>query len=154
MGGPWLPVLADDDGFVYPTVKDAVEALGEGEEVRISVVRGTATPTDRNGTTGVLLRLPGSYHAGDVACDVEAFLVDPDDESTGAHARYEQAKAMAAGLNAARGHCQNCQTDLPRGELRMGNLGGPADDDPDLLVCLDVHACQVRAGEVGAEDRA
>jgi hypothetical protein len=99
--GPWLAVLADNHGFVYPTVEEAIESLGEEEEVQISVVRGTALPNDRNWTTGVLERLPGSHHSGDVACEIDAYLVDPDDESIGARARYEQAKAMAAGLNAA-----------------------------------------------------
>lgn len=152
MRGPWIAALADRDGFVYPTVKDAIEALGEDEEVRITVVRGSAVPTDRNGTTGVLLRLPGSYFAGDIGYETDAYLVDPDDESLGAHARYEQAKAMVAGLNTARGWCGNCKTDLPRGELRMADLGGPAHDDPDRLTCLDVRACQVRAGELDPDE--
>lgn len=154
MAGPWLPVLADNDGFAYPTVQQAIEDLSEEEEVRILVVRDTAVPTDRSGTTGVLLRLPGTYNGGDVAYEIGAYLVDPDDVSLGAHARYEQAKAMAAGLNTARGRCQNCKTDLPRGELRMANLGGPANDDPDLLACVDVRACQARAGEIDDEQRA
>lgn len=107
--GPWKAVLATTDGFVYPSVAEAIETLGEEEEVQISVVRGSAAPNDRNGTTGVLHRLPGTVHAGDVAYEVDAYLVDPDDESLGAHARYEQAKAMAAGLNATAGLSSNEQ---------------------------------------------
>jgi hypothetical protein len=95
---PWVAVLADLDGTVYPTVEEAIKHLGEDGEVQISVVRGTAAPT---GHDGGLLSMPGSWHLGDVACDTDAYLVDPDDESIGARARYEQAKAMAAGLNAA-----------------------------------------------------
>lgn len=98
--GPWIAVLAENDGFVYPSVADAIESLGEDEEVEIAVVRGTAMPNDRDGTTGVLLRRPGSCHCGDIAYEIECYLVD-DDESVGAAARYAQAQAMAAGLNAA-----------------------------------------------------
>ncbi|MFC7276250.1 hypothetical protein ACFQS1_19835 [Paractinoplanes rhizophilus] len=46
--------------------------------------------------------LPGSYQSGDVAYELDdVWLVDPDDPSVGAEARFIQAKAMAAGLNAA-----------------------------------------------------
>jgi hypothetical protein len=96
--GPWQAVLAEEDGTVYPTVEEAIEYLGHDGEVQISVVRGTAAPTGHDGT---LARLPGTVNAGDVACETDAYLVDEDDESLGAHARFEQAKAMADGLNAA-----------------------------------------------------
>lgn len=98
--GPWLAVLSDRSGFVFDSVEDARESV-EDEEVTIAVVRGSCMPNDRNGTTGVLLRLPGSYQTGDRAYEVEAYIDDPDDASIGADARYAQARAMAAGLNAA-----------------------------------------------------
>lgn len=101
--GPWVAILSDDSGFVFPTVEDAIESLGGEEEVEIAVVRGSAMPNDRDGTTGVLLRRPGSVMSGDVAYEIECYLIDPDDPSVGADARYAQAQAMAAGLNAAAG---------------------------------------------------
>lgn len=91
--GPWLVVIADRDGFAHPTVDEAIKALGEDGEVMISVVRGTAAPTGQSP--------PLTFNLGDIAHEVDALLVDPGDESLGAHARVEQAKAMAAGLNAA-----------------------------------------------------
>lgn len=101
LAGPWLAVLSDRYGFVYDCVEDARESAEDGE-VSISVVRDSAMPSDRGGTTGVLLRLPGSYHSGDKAYELDdVYLDDPDDQSIAAAARFEQAKAMAAGLNAA-----------------------------------------------------
>jgi hypothetical protein len=99
--GPWVAVLTDRSGFVYESVAVAVEDLGEDydEEVEISVRRGSAAPADRFGN----LRTPGSYSTGDLAYETEAYLVDPGDASVGAEARYVQAQAMAAGLNAAGG---------------------------------------------------
>lgn len=99
--GPWRAVLHDTDGFVWPSVDEAIEDHGDDEEVTVAVVRGSALPNDRDGTTGVLLRMPGHRLSGDVAHEVDCYLVDPDDESTGAAARFAQAQAMAAGLNAA-----------------------------------------------------
>lgn len=104
--GPWVAVLADDDGDVYATFDDAVTELGPdwSTEMTIRVVRGTALPTE--GLTDEALRLPGSYSTGDVVLDLDdVWLVDPDDDSIGAEARYLQAQAMAAGLNAAASAC-------------------------------------------------
>jgi len=95
--GPWQAVLAEPDGHVHASVEEAIEELGEEEEVDIAVVRGTAVPTIRDGG----LRRPGSYAEGDVAHEISCWLTDPDDESMGAAARWAQAQAMAAGLNAA-----------------------------------------------------
>lgn len=101
--GPWQAVLADRHGFVYNSVTDAVENVEDPyEEVTVTVVRGTALPTDRDGTTGCRLRLPRSYNSGDVAYEIDdVCLVDADDPSVEAEARWVQAQAMAAGLNAA-----------------------------------------------------
>lgn len=101
LAGPWQAVLATRDGFVLDSIEEAIEDFGEDEEVRITIVRDTAVPTDRNGTTGDVLRLPGSYKSGDMIFELEAYLTDPDDESMGAAARWAQAQAMCAGLNAA-----------------------------------------------------
>lgn len=91
----WVAVLADMNGFTYATVAEAIEALGEEDEVEIRVeiriVRGTAAPHEG--------RLPGSYQSGDLAAETYSYLVDPDDASVGAEVRYAQAQAMAAGLN-------------------------------------------------------
>jgi len=100
--GPWTAVLADRSGFVYESVEDARENIDDpDDEVTITVVRGTALPDDRSGCR---LRLPGSLHCGDQAYALDdVYLNDPDDPSVGADARYAQAQAMAAGLNAAGG---------------------------------------------------
>jgi hypothetical protein len=100
--GPWSAFLADRHGFVYESMDDARENVEDPyEEVTITVVRGTAMPNDRSGCR---LRLPGSHHCGDKAYELDdVYLDDPDDPSVGAEARFEQAKAMAAGLNAAGG---------------------------------------------------
>lgn len=100
--GPWTAVLTDLTGFVYTSVADARDNVEDpDEQVSIAIVRGSALPDDRSGCR---LRLPGSYHSGDMAYEMDdVYLDDPDDESVGAEARYAQAQAMAAGLNAAGG---------------------------------------------------
>lgn len=50
------------------------------------------------------------------------------------------------------GTCATCQSVRPYAELRIANLGGAGEDDPDLLACTDVIACQVRAGERDPDD--
>lgn len=91
--GPWVAVMSDRYGEIYPDVETArVNGL---DEVEIAVVRGTAAPQD-----GV--SLPGSYSSGDVAYELTDVWVDDDgDPSVAAEARWTQARAMAAGLNAA-----------------------------------------------------
>jgi hypothetical protein len=100
LAGPWLAVLADRWGYVYDSVDDARANVEDpDDEVKVTVVRGTAVPNDRD---GLRLRLPGSCHSGDVAYELDdVYLDDPDDPSIGAEVRLEQAQAMAAGLNAA-----------------------------------------------------
>jgi hypothetical protein len=94
--GPWQAVISAR-GDAYDGVRTALIELGEEGEVDISVRRGSAAPDDGC--------LPGSYHTGDVAYELEyVYLVDPDDPSVGAEARFAQAQAMAAGLNAAGGN--------------------------------------------------
>lgn len=105
LSGPWLAVLTDSDGFVYSDFEVALEELGEehDDEMTIAVVRGTALPIEQDpGVEGSVLRMPGSYSCGDKVFKLDdVWLVDPDDDSVGAEARYAQAQAMAAGLNAA-----------------------------------------------------
>jgi hypothetical protein len=50
------------------------------------------------------------------------------------------------------GTCASCNTERPYAELRVANLGGEGEDDPDMLACIDVYACQVRAGEIDPDD--
>ncbi|MFI6228569.1 hypothetical protein ACIBCR_14810 [Micromonospora echinospora] len=95
--GPWVAYLADEDGFVYQSIADAIEDLGDEEEVRIGVARGSAAPTERDGG----LRLPGSYRSGDKVFEIETYIDGEGDDSQTAQARYAQALAMAAGLNSA-----------------------------------------------------
>ncbi len=95
--GPWQAVLAECHGDVYASVAEAIHELGEDfdEELTVSVVRGTAAPTHD--------QMPGSWRSADRIFELEVWLVDPDDEGCGAEARFAQAQAMAAGLNAAGG---------------------------------------------------
>lgn len=98
--GPWIAVLADRYGFVYESLADALENAEdpEFETFEISVRRGTAAVIK---PAGVRSRLPGSYSCGDLAYEIDDVYLNDDDDSVGGEARYEQAKAMAAGLNAA-----------------------------------------------------
>ncbi|MFG2046182.1 hypothetical protein ACGFIW_01960 [Micromonospora sp. NPDC048935] len=98
--GPWVAYLADSDGFVYESVADVIADLGDEEEVRIGVVRGSAAPTERDGG----LRLPGTNKVGDRAFEVEVYVDGEGDNADSAVTRYAQALAMAAGLNAVSGH--------------------------------------------------
>jgi hypothetical protein len=51
------------------------------------------------------------------------------------------------------GTCASCNTERPYAELtRIELVNGEIDDDPDLLACADVYACQVRAGELDPDD--
>jgi hypothetical protein len=99
--GPWVAVLADRYGYVYESVSDARENVDDPDGgVAIAVVRGTALPSTAAGDCRP--RLPGSWHCGDRAYELEGvYLDDPDDPSVGAADRFDQAQAMAAGLNQA-----------------------------------------------------
>lgn len=99
-----MALLAARDGWVFESFEAALAELGEDhdEEMTIRVARGTALPAELVDPEHDVPRLPGSYSCGDVAIDLDdVWLVDPDDASIGAEARYIQAQAMAAGLNAA-----------------------------------------------------
>lgn len=98
LAGPWFAVLADHAGFVYDSVADARENAEDTDETfEISVRRGTAAVITPAGDRG---RLPGSYHCGDLAYELDVYLdVYLDDPSVAAAARLAQAQAMAAGLN-------------------------------------------------------
>jgi hypothetical protein len=96
-----MAFVVDFDDRVYPDVEVATKDLGADEAVRITVVRGTAVPIDDGEDRPCM---PGTFHAGDVAYEVDAYLTDPDDPSVSATVRFEQACAMVDGLNrAARG---------------------------------------------------
>jgi len=97
--GPWLAVLADLDGTVYPTYELAARDLPDDAEMTVRVVRDTAMPVDDPDGDG--MQLAEQYHYRDLAYEIDAWLIDPDDESVGARARYAQAQHMADGLNAA-----------------------------------------------------
>lgn len=99
--GPWLAVLADCDGFVFESIDEAREDADESEEFRVSVIRGTAMPSERLDEDDTP-RLPGSHNSGDQVFELDGLYLDGDgDLSVSAEARYAQAQAMAAGLNAA-----------------------------------------------------
>lgn len=100
-GGPWVAVLADRHGDVYPTFAQAAEVLPDDAEMMIRIVRGTALPVADEIDGG--LRVAQEYNVVDLAYETDAYLTDPDDLSQGAEVQYTQAQAMAHGLNAAAG---------------------------------------------------
>ncbi|GIM88854.1 hypothetical protein [Paractinoplanes toevensis] len=96
--GPWLAVLADQYGYVFSSFDVAREETDDAEEFRVSIVRGTAAPSEDDDT----LRLPGTFQSGDQIFELDGLYLDGDgDTSTSAEARFAQAQAMATGLNAA-----------------------------------------------------
>lgn len=112
IAGPWRAVLADiDDRTVYDSVEAARAELGYDGEVMVAVVRGTAMPQE---IAGRLYR-PGVYDAGDLAYEVDGYVVDAD-ASLGAAARYAQARAMAAGLNLAADILATATSSVPDGK--------------------------------------
>ena len=99
LSGPWSAYIAEDDGFVYDSIDDVRENAEDPEgEFTIVIVRGSALPDDRS---GIRLRLPGSCMVGDTAHEMDDVYLDEEDASVGLEARWAQAQAMAAGLNAA-----------------------------------------------------
>ena len=93
LNGPWQAVISSH-GDAYDSVRTALIELGEDGEVDVSVRRGSAAPEHGY--------LPGSHKTGDVAYEIEGvYLTDDGDPSGSAEARWVQAQAMAAGLNAA-----------------------------------------------------
>ncbi len=95
--GPWQAVLSYR-GESYPDMRTARIELDRRGEVDISVRRGTALPhEDDDGY------LPDGYNSGDVAYQLDGVYFSDGDPSTDAEARWAQAQAMAAGLNAAGG---------------------------------------------------
>lgn len=96
LAGPWSALISHR-GESYDSIRTALIELGERGEVDISVRRGTALPhEDDDGY------LPGTYATGDVAYELDFVPLTPDDDpATSAEARFVQAQAMAAGLNAA-----------------------------------------------------
>jgi hypothetical protein len=90
--GPWKAILAQG-----PDVLEGTDPLGEldpGNEVDISIRRESALP-DSDGF------LPGTCFSGDVIELWDDLYVEDGDPATSADARWAQAQAMAAGLNAA-----------------------------------------------------
>ncbi|MEV5211392.1 hypothetical protein AB0K35_28350 [Micromonospora sp. NPDC053740] len=97
---PWVAYLASADGWVYQSADDAAEDVGVDGEVRIGVARGTCAPVEDDGA----LRLPGgTYSTGDQVFELETYIDGEGNEAESAEVRFAQAKAMAAGLNAAAG---------------------------------------------------
>jgi hypothetical protein len=98
--GPWAAFLCDSSGFIYTSAEDLRENAEdpEGEDFEISVRRETAAAAKPAGCRD---RLPGTCHSGDIAYELSDVWLDDEDPSVGVEARYAQAQAMAAGLNAA-----------------------------------------------------
>lgn len=92
--GPWQAILSQAGDVLDGT--DPLGDLNPDDEVDISIRRGSALP-DEDGS------LPGSYRSGDAIELWDDMYVEDGDPSTDADARWAQAQAMAAGLNAAGG---------------------------------------------------
>jgi hypothetical protein len=91
--GPWQAILSTGADLI-----DLAD-LEPADEVDISIRRGTALPVkDDDGCE----YLPGTCNSGDVIRLWDDLYVEDGDPSTDAPARWVQAQAMAAGLNAAR----------------------------------------------------
>lgn len=97
--GPWQAVI-EDRGDAYPSLDAARAVLGERGSVNISVRRASALPDNWD-----VNHFPSSHHAtGDVAYELDdVHLFDDEYSPVRAEARFAQAQAMAAGLNAAGG---------------------------------------------------
>jgi hypothetical protein len=93
--GPWVAVIADEDGFVYTSYEDAAADLFESSEVEISIRRGASAEFGEDE------RLPGVDRSCDVAHTVECVMEPDGDDADGARFRFALAQAMAAGLNTA-----------------------------------------------------
>lgn len=89
--GPWVAAMYGSDGFCETDPADLMDSFAT-----VAVVRGSAAPTERDGG----LRMPGVYAPGDVLYEVDDDIDDDDDAGTGLGARWEQAQAVAAALNA------------------------------------------------------
>src|ERR1051325_2811537 len=89
--GPWTAVMSIDGEILDRT--QTFDTLAPDDEVEISIRRGSALP-DHDGY------LPGSYASGDIIELWDGLYVEDGDPSTDAPARWAQAQAMAAGLNA------------------------------------------------------
>lgn len=89
--GPWTAVLSQ-----HGDILDNLNGLRPDDEVDISICRWSAMP-DEDGI------LPRAYASGDVIELWDDLYVEDGDPSTNAAARWAQAQAMAAGLNAAGG---------------------------------------------------
>jgi hypothetical protein len=87
--GPWKAVLAYESYAI-----DSLDKVDPEDEVSISIRRDSALPSD-DGT------LPGTYNSGDIIELWDGLYVEDGNPSTEAPARWAQAQAMAAGLNAA-----------------------------------------------------
>lgn len=90
--GPWKAFIGDSNGEIYTSP----EEVDEDDSADVSVRRGSALPGER-GT------LPGMHLTGDVLFELEGLYRNEEDPSIGLEARWEQAQAVAAGLNALAG---------------------------------------------------
>jgi hypothetical protein len=108
--GPWRAVLADDLGFVTE-----FDALEDGDEVSIHVVRDRDMPIDDHGAE----RLPGTRVSG----ILDTLYVHDDlivgDDSDDVEGRWAQAQGVAAALNG-----RNGINDLPVTTVRFPELAG------------------------------
>lgn len=86
--GPWIPVLCDDYGFCYDTVEEVLEVT---ECMKIKVVKGSATPTPKDGG----IRCPGYHLSSDVLYEVDAHSHDEDDVEM----LWARAKRVALAMN-------------------------------------------------------
>lgn len=90
--GPWQTAILDGFGTSQPDITTVRTLHGDDTGVDIAVIR-TSTASDYTAARAII---------GDVAAEqIECWLDEPDDESINADTRWDQARAMAAGLNLA-----------------------------------------------------
>lgn len=89
----WQAFLSEPYGFCYTNPAEIAAELAdpETEIAEISIRRGSALPTDRDGG----LRLPGTHYAGDVFMDIRLDDIEPEDWA----ATWELAQKAAWGMN-------------------------------------------------------
>lgn len=124
--GPWHAVLTTDDGFVI----DNLDGLNPDDEVSISIRRGTSLP-DEDG------HAPGGGFSGDMIELWEHLYVEDGDPSTDAPARWAQAQAMAAGLNAAEELPHLRRIRDAAYTWRDMRLGGPTRPKPESAALIE-----------------
>lgn len=99
--GPWRAVIYDENRSAayldYSTAASSAHFADDG--FIVAIVRDSAMPEGE----GPAFKPPAAFFDVDLAHEIECALHDPVHEELSLERRWEQARAMAAGLNAAGG---------------------------------------------------